>query len=188
VKNKKKILFAFSIGFLSIFLCATLSEAALYSKGNFKLLLPFSKRYDYNNIKVRRVIDGDTIELESGERVRLIGIDTPEARYNDKVLRDARKSKKDYKTIIAMGKKASLFTRKLAEGKRVRLEFDAEKRDRYGRLLAYVYFPDGRMLNAEILKAGYAQVYTFSPNVKYVERFLKLQRKARDENKGLWSE
>jgi len=142
--------------------------------------------HDYNDILVTRAIDGDTIELADRERVRLVGIDTPESRYNAKLARDMKSSGQDAATIIAMGKKASDFTKMLAEGKRVRLEFDIERRDRYGRLLAYVYLPDGRMLNAELLREGYAQVYTFPPNVKYIDKFLRIQREARENNKGLW--
>ena len=139
-----------------------------------------------NTYLVTRVIDGDTIELGNRERVRFIGIDTPEARYNRKLERDARRTGKDYETIIAMGKKATQFTKSLVQGKRVKLEFDVERRDRYGRLLAYVYLPDGKMLNAEILKEGYGQLYTFPPNLKYVDMFIKLQREARENNRGLW--
>ena len=87
-----------------------------------------------------------------------------------------------------MGNKATVFTKSLVGGKSVRIEFDVEKRDRYGRLLAYVYLPDGRMLNAELVKEGYAQVYTFPSNVRYVNLFLKLQRQARENNRGLWKE
>lgn len=154
----------------------------------FLFNLPFFKKTDYNNIAVIRTIDGDTIELADRERVRFIGIDTPESRLNNKLRRDATRTKRDYNTIIAMGKRASAFTKSLVEGKKVRLEFDVEKRDKYGRLLAYVYLPDGRMLNAELLKEGYAQVYTFPPNVKYVDLFLKLQEEARENNRGFWSE
>jgi micrococcal nuclease len=143
---------------------------------------------DYEKISVIRVIDGDTLELEDKERVRLIGIDTPETRLNSKLERDARRTERDYKTIIAMGEAATQFTRRLVLGQSVRLEFDAEKRDRYGRLLAYVYLADGRMLNAEIVREGYGQVYTVVPNVKYADLFLALQREARDEKRGLWGE
>ena len=156
--------------------------------GKFKFSLPFGKKYNYDNIRITRVIDGDTIQLASGERVRLIGIDTPETRFSPKLERDARRTGKDYKTIIKMGEAATRFTKSLAQGKIVRLEFDVEKKDRYGRLLAYIYLPDGRMLNNEILKEGYAQVYTFPPNVKYVNMFLDSQREARDNNRGLWKE
>lgn len=85
-----------------------------------------------------------------------------------------------------MGKLASNFTRRLVEGKRVRLVFDVQKRDRYGRLLAYVYLENGTFVNAKIVEEGYAQVMTVAPNVKYAEMFLKLEREARQKGKGLW--
>lgn len=135
---------------------------------------------------VSRVVDGDTLKLSSGDRVRLIGIDTPEYHYSEKLLRDARKSNKDVKEIQALGAKASAFTKGLCEGKKVRLEFDVEKRDRYGRMLAYVYLEDGTFVNAKIIEEGYAQVMTVPPNVRYADRFLKLEREAREKGKGLW--
>lgn len=141
---------------------------------------------NYDSIRVTRVIDGDTIELANGEKVRLIGIDTPEIRYGPKLERDGRNTQKDYKAIIATGKEASRFTKGLAHGKIVRLEFDVEKRDKYERLLAYVYLPDGKMLNAEIIKAGYGRIYTFPLNVKYVDMFKKLQKEAKENERGLW--
>lgn len=167
---------------------APFAEAEIHSGGKFKFALPFGKTDRYENILVRKVIDGDTIELENRQRVRLIGIDTPEAYYSAKLERDKRRTKKDYGTIIAMGRRASLFTQNLVEGKRVRLEFDVEKKDKYGRLLAYVYLPDGRMLNAEILREGYARVYTFPPNVKHVNMFINLQEEARENGRGFWGE
>lgn len=144
------------------------------------------EKFDYENVLITRVIDGDTVELADGERVRLIGIDTPETWHSPKLRRDAKRTNKDARTIARMGELASSFARDLAENKRVRLEFDVEKRDRYGRLLAYVYLPDGRMLNAELLKEGYAQVYTFPPNVKYVDNFRELQTRARESSRGFW--
>ncbi|MDP3789162.1 MAG: thermonuclease family protein, partial [Candidatus Omnitrophota bacterium] len=125
------------------------------------------KTYDYNKILVTKVVDGDTLHLENGDRVRLIGIDTPESKVNTKLRRDSKRIGKDYETITAMGKKAAKFTTAMVNDKYVRLEFDVQKRDRYNRLLAYIYLPDGKMLNAEIIKAGYAQVMTVPPNVKY---------------------
>ena len=162
------------------------SEGEVHYRGKFKFALPFGKKYSYDNILVTRVIDGDTIELESRERVRLIGMDTPEAWPGPKLERDRKRLKKDREAIIASGRIAAKFTKSLVEGKRVKLEFDVEKKDRYGRLLAYVYLPDGRMLNAELVKEGYAHVYTFPPNVKYVNMFLELQREARENKRGLW--
>ncbi len=72
------------------------------------------------------------------------------------------------------------------DGKTVRLEFDVEQRDRYGRLLAYVYLEDGTFVNAWLVENGYAMVITVPPNVKYQELFLKLQREARETRRGLW--
>jgi len=171
-----------------IFPPAAFAKGETYYRGKFKFALPFGKKYDYSDILVTRVVDGDTIELENKERVRLIGIDTPEARYSRKLERDAKRTKANCEAIMAMGKKATAFTKSLVEGKRVKLEFDAEKKDRYDRLLAYVYLPDGRLLNAELLREGYAQIYTFVPNVKHVELFRALQEEARENERGFWGE
>lgn len=126
-----------------------------------------------NRFYVKRVIDGDTIVLANNERVRYIGIDTPEIAHPKK-------------PVEWMGKEAAEFNRRLVEHKWVNLEFDVEIRDKYGRLLAYVYI-DGVFVNAELVKEGYAKVYTVPPNVKHAELFLKLQREARTANRGLWS-
>ena len=85
-----------------------------------------------------------------------------------------------------MGKLASDFTRKLVEGKRVKMVFDVQKRDKYERLLAYVYLEDGTFVNGRIMEEGYAQVMTIAPNVKYAQTFLRLEREARQKGKGLW--
>lgn len=139
-------------------------------------------------VYVTRVVDGDTLKLSNGERVRLIGIDTPEIHFSNKLLKDSKKSHKDIKTILALGARSADFTRKLCKGKKVRLEFDVEKMDRYKRLLAYVYLEDGTFVNAKIVEEGYAQVMTVPPNVKYADMFVKLQGKARSLHKGLWGE
>lgn len=141
-----------------------------------------------DEVLVERVIDGDTLRLASGERVRLIGIDTPEMHESEKLYRDSRRSGQDAKTIQALGRRSYAFTKKLVEGKTVRLEFDVEKRDKYDRLLAYVYLPDGTFVNAEIIKQGYASVMTYPPNVKHTDEFLRLYRQARDNKVGLWKE
>lgn len=134
--------------------------------------------------RVARVIDGDTLEvrLAAGERerVRLIGIDTPE----------------DTREHEYFGPEATAATARRAGGRDVWLERDVEERDRYGRLLAYVWLeiprqgdePEarGRMLNAALLAEGLAQLMTVPPNVKYVDLFVKLQREARDGNRGMW--
>ena len=146
-----------------------------HSKEEIKFKIPVGRSYDYTNILVKRVVDGDTLLLENGERVRLIGIDTPELHESNKLQRDAARSKQDVNTIKEMGQASYEFTKKLVEGKRVSLEFDVEKYDKYDRLLAYVYLSkDKKFVNAEIVKEGYASLMTYPPNVKYVDLFTKL--------------
>src|SRR3954451_4413154 len=133
---------------------------------------------DPQDARVVRVVDGDTFvaRLGSGttERVRLIGIDTPE-------------SVKPGTPVQCFALKASAYTKHLLTGRAVRLVQDAEARDRYGRLLAYVYRePDGLFVNAELVRRGFAQTLTIPPNVRFAERFLALARQARDAGAGLW--
>ena len=123
---------------------------------------------------VTRVVDGDTLVVSTVGKVRLIGIDTPETVHPSK-------------PVEWMGREASDATKRFALGKSVRLETDVQKRDRYGRLLAYVWLPDGSMLNEVLVKEGYANVSTYPPNVKYESRFLSAQRSARTHAKGLWA-
>ncbi len=158
---------------------------AYYSEEG-KFTIPLGKSYNYADIKVKRVIDGDTVQLENGQRVRLIGIDTPEMHESDKLYRDSQRTKQDITTIQKLGRLAYEFTKNLLEGKRVSLEFDVEKRDRYERLLAYVYLKDGTFVNAKIVEEGYASLMTIAPNVKYADLFLKLYRQARENRRGLW--
>ncbi len=123
---------------------------------------------------VKRVIDGDTIRLDGGARVRLIGVDTPE-------MKDKRPE------VRALAQEAAAFVRKSVEGKPVRLEYDQKRRhDRYGRTLAYVYLDDGTFLNAEIIRQGYGFAFTRYP-FKYLEEFRKLEREARQTSRGLWN-
>lgn len=169
---------------------ASLSFAApvkVYLSDEGKFSIPLGKSYNYDDILVKRAVDGDTLELEDGARVRLIGIDTPEMHESRKLYRDARRAKEDATTIQKLGRQAYEFTKKLVEGKRVSLEFDVERQDRYGRLLAYVYLKDGgTFVNAEIVKQGYASLLTIPPDIRYADLFLKLYREARENRRGLW--
>ncbi len=139
---------------------------------------------------VTRVVDGDTLRVRywgKEESIRLIGIDTPESRVNKKAKRDAKRSGQDIKTITSMGKKATKYVESMVKpGDLITIEFDAQQRDTYGRLLGYVYLPNGKMLNEEIVKAGYANVMTISPNVKHKDKFLKAYKHARERKRGLW--
>ncbi len=136
---------------------------------------------------VVRAVDGDTLKLSDGRRVRLIGVDTPELHYSEKLLRDSRRTSRNIKDIQALGRRAAAFTKRLCEGKPVRIELDLRKTDKYGRLLAYIYLEDGTFVNGKILEEGYGQVMTIPPDVKYADYFLKLQREARESRKGLWA-
>lgn len=128
--------------------------------------------------KVTRVVDGDTFWVddgsERGKKVRLIGVDAPETP------RSARKEVGFY------GTEAKKYLTELLDDSEVRLEFDVDATDRYGRTLAYVYLRDGTFINAELVKRGYAMVMTVPPNVKFAEKFVHLQRQARKKERGLW--
>lgn len=141
---------------------------------------------------VDSIVDGDTLRVRikgRSDSVRLIGIDTPESRFNKRAALQAERSNKDMKTILSLGKEAFSTLRTLApKGSPIRLEFDVERRDKYDRLLAYVYRPDGVMLNEEMLSRGYAQLLTMPPNVRYVDRFTKALRKSQTERRGLWAD
>jgi len=138
---------------------------------------------------VLKVVDGDTLKVQfqgKEEKIRLIGIDCPESRVTPKSQKDAQRIGEDIKKIIEMGQRASAFTESLVKEKdKVKVEFDVQKRDQYGRLLGYVYLPNGKMLNEEILKAGYASLLTYPPNVKYQERFLKAYQEVMERKRGL---
>jgi micrococcal nuclease len=121
--------------------------------------------------RVTKVTDGDTIQLGGIGPVRLIGIDTPEV----------------YGGVECFGREASGFaTRLLPLGTRVRYRVGVEARDRYDRLLAYVWLPDGRMLNRVLVNRGYAQPLTIPPNVAFADVFRAGARAARQAGRGLW--
>ena len=128
--------------------------------------------------RVLKVVDGDTIHvLVAGrrEKVRYIGVDTPETKH-------PTKGQQCY------GPAASAFNERLVGGERVRLERDVEQRDRYGRLLAYVHRErDGLFVNAELARRGYAQPLTIPPDVRHSQRFVALAREARRGGRGLWA-
>ncbi len=183
-----KVIIILFIGLLALtgyLFCGDL-DPRFHSKEEVKWQIPFGKSFDYSNVLVTRAVDGDTLVLENSERVRLIGIDTPEIHESYKLTRDVQRSGTDAAVIKQMGMQAYEFTKKLVEGKRVRLEFDVERYDKYKRILAYVYLEDGTFVNAEIVAQGYASLLTYAPNVKYADLFLKLYQLARQNKRGLW--
>lgn len=127
--------------------------------------------------RVARVIDGDTIDVTIGdarERIRLIGIDTPETKHPSK-------------PVQCFGERATARTTELLQGKDVGLERDVTDRDRYRRLLRYVWLGE-RLVNAQLVEEGYAQASTYPPDVKHNEGLQQLQREAREAGRGLWGE
>ena len=132
------------------------------------------------------VYDGDTVKLDNGEHVRLIGIDAPESHDNEKLTRDVGHRHIDRGTQLAMGKKAARYAKEFLKSRQVRLEYDVEQRDRYGRLLAYIYLQDGTFVNEKIIRDGYAYPLTIPPNVRYAHEFKQWFDEAREQKRGLW--
>lgn len=127
--------------------------------------------------EILRVVDGDTYEIfiDGKEKVRLIGVDTPESVAPQK------------ERNVEEGRIASDFAKELLEGKLAQIEYDVQERDRYGRILAYLYV-DGKMINEILLEEGMAQTATYPPNVKYADRFREIERAARESGKGFWKD
>ena len=126
---------------------------------------------DARQATVIRVVDGDTVELGGVGKSRLIGIDTPEV----------------YGGVECYGREASAYAKRQLEGRRVRYTVGRDDRDRYGRLLVYLWLEDGRSFNAMLVSRGYAQPLTIQPNSDYAEHFTRLSRRARERAVGLWS-
>lgn len=135
------------------------------------------QKVDYNAVRVKQVIDGDTIILSNNQHARYLGIDTPETRKN--------KNGIWVYEPLPFGREALALNRRLVEGKIVRLEFDLEKKDKYNRLLAYC-FADGIFVNAKLLEEGLAMLNTRALNVKYVDLLVKAQKQARENKNGFW--
>lgn len=127
---------------------------------------------DSRFLRVIRVIDGDSLEVEGVGEVRLIGVDTPELYH-------------PLKPVQYYAREASEFVKNLVGGSRVRLEYDQERVDKYGRTLAYVYLEDGRSLNEEIIRNGYGFALLRFP-FRHLVRYRQLEAQAREKGLGLW--
>ena len=148
------------------------SAAALLAAGGIAFGLIRLTGEDSDLQLVVRVIDGDTIELENGEIVRYLLIDTPETMHPQK-------------PVECYGPEASEANRRLTQGQKVRLERDVTESDAYGRLLRYVYV-DGTLVQAELVREGYGYVYSRQPDVKHLRDMAALEREARGKGVGLW--
>jgi len=137
------------------------------------VVLSASQAYAQEWCQVRWVDDGDTIVLDDGRRVRYIGINAPEIAHENK-------------TAEPFGRQAASFNRQLVSHRFVRLEMDKEIHDAYGRVLAYVFLPDGRCVNQLMIEKGYACCLPKPPNLKYAKKLLDAQNRAMMMEKGIW--
>jgi micrococcal nuclease len=119
--------------------------------------------------------DGDTVIIDNNLKVRLLGIDAPEL-------------EREGQPADFLAHKAKAELAKLIQGRRVRLEYDHLRYDQYGRLLAYLFLPDGAMVNAELVRQGLARVYLFPPNTRFQEPLMVAQRQAIEARRGLWQQ
>ncbi len=154
---------------LSLFLCCS-CDTATQSTHVFNAPVFFP---------IKKIVDGDTFWVDDGTakgiKIRLIGIDAPESRKSFK------------KEMGVYGKEAKMYLTQLLKGKKVRLVYDVDLLDQYGRTLAYAYLEDGTFVNADLIKNGFAIILTIPPNVKFADHFYELQQEARTTKKGLWS-
>ncbi len=174
-RNRKT--YSFFLFVMALFVIALIKIAPLTMKdpSNEKNTLKNENTASYCVIEV---VDGDTIKIDyqgTEEKVRLIGIDTPESVHPNP------------EKNVPYGKVATEYTKAFIGENDVYLEFDVQERDQYGRLLAYVFVND-TMLNKALVEHGHAKAATFPPNVAYENDFVELERKAREEKIGLWSE
>ena len=155
------------------------STPVLKDQSNFVVKIyeqyPDLKRQSMTKATVNRVVDGDTFQTSAGDKVRLIGVNTPE-------------TVKPNSSVEAYGKEASAYTKQALTGKTVYMFQDVENKDKYGRLLRYVFIDgDQQMFNERLVREGYAETMTIPPNVMYQKLFLQANREARENNRGLWA-
>jgi len=124
-------------------------------------------------IKISRVVDGDTLKLSDGRRVRLIGVNTPELHDDRRIVRE-----------FAVA--AQQYLRRICEGRLASLTFDQQRLDKYGRTLAYVTLENGQMANRSLIEEGYGYAFTKYP-FRYASEFRDAERTARKRRKGLWA-
>jgi micrococcal nuclease len=130
----------------------------------------FSSR---DKVYIKQVFDGDTVRTDNNLNIRLIGVDTPEIDWKD--------GENEYYALEAYN-----YTRKHLQNNQVYLEYDLEKRDKYDRLLAYLFLPDGTFFNASLLREGYAHLLLVPPNIKYQDLYREMVKEARENRVGIW--
>lgn len=167
------ILIGILILFIGVGIGLQLGKIIYTPDKNFSEIQKTSKPSDVSEAKVVRVIDGDTIEIEGGEKVRYIGIDAPE-------------TVEPGKPVEFFGREATAKNKELVEGKIVRLQKDLTDRDKYNRLLRYVYVGEN-LINAELVRLGFARAWAYPPDVKYQNEINMAEQEAQKLKSGLWS-
>jgi len=143
------------------------------SKPTLSTDMPLCSDKQECTVRVTNVVDGDTVDISTGERVRYIGVDTPETKH-------------PIKKVECFGQEASEKNKELVQDKEVRLEKDVSDKDKYGRLLRYIYVGD-LFVNDFLARNGFAHAATFPPDVKFSGQFREAEREARENNRGLWA-
>ncbi|HKB88398.1 MAG TPA: thermonuclease family protein [Patescibacteria group bacterium] len=166
--NKKFFIFGLVLIFVGVIILSNRYRSNIQVISPLPSFLPFSPNFTY--AKVTRVIDGDTIEIEDGQKVRYIGVDTSEI----------------YPKIECYSEEAKKENENLVLGRTVKLEKDVSETDKYSRLLRYVYL-DNEFINDELVKTGFAKVETVPPDIKYKSEFLESENYAKENKLGLWS-
>jgi micrococcal nuclease len=168
--TKKKLLSTLLTLIVAIILTYLTTPAENYTPPGEVLNASDDNSTDENKTyKVTKVIDGDTIEIEGGQKVRYIGMDTPESTIKHE----------------CFGEEASAKNKELVEGKSVKLIKDVSETDKYKRLLRYVYIDD-IFVNEELVKTGYANAASYPPDIKHQDKFVEAEKQAREANLGLW--
>jgi micrococcal nuclease len=150
------------------------AECAAAAAAVFIFMSLSAAAFERREAVISRVVDGDTVKLSSGEKIRFIGVDTPE-------YEPWKNFEEPY------GREASEYTKKNLTGKTVELESDVDAYDKYGRRLVYVFLEDGTLYNERLVDEGYAEAKYYAPNGRYRDRLNKAERKARAAKKGVWS-
>lgn len=153
------------------------------------LLIPWNVTWAQ---KVIGVIDGDSFQADFGvfiQQVRMVGIECPEATPSAKARKEAKRLGISLDHYLTVGKQATSYVRKLLpRGTQLRLEYDKDRRDKYGRILAYVFLPNGKLLNEELVAQGYARLFPTKENVLYASRLRSALARAKGQKLGLWKQ
>lgn len=164
---KKKCLFLFlGIAFIFSLLLLSGQSEEIESVPDFLL--------DLEQVRINFIYDGDTVRIDTGEKIRLLGVDAPEMNWGE--------GEPDFYAWEAFE-----YTKEILLGQLVYLEYDEVKEDKYGRTLAYLFLADGSFFNEKLLEEGYARLLLIPPNLKYSDKLKEAEAEARNAGRGIWS-